>query len=196
MPDDPLPPHIRALHDVSAYPDGVRGEIALVQTHISYVFLIGDQVFKLKKPVDLGFVDFTTLQKRKFDCEEEVRLNQRGCPDGVYYGVVAIVRDGSSYRIVSEEETPRGEIVDYAVHMRRLPQDLMMDVLLEQDAVDFDMVGKVAGRLAQLHREAAANPEITAKGGIETHRGNWRDNLGHVRPFIGRTLSQKRFERI
>ena len=196
MPEDPLPPHIRALHDASAYPNRVRGDITLIQTHISYVFLVKAEVYKLKKPVDLGFVDFTTLEKRKFDCEEEVRLNQRGCPEGVYYGVVPITHDGASYRIVPEDETPKGEIVDYAVHMRRLPQDRMMDVLLEHDAVDFDMVGQVAGRLAQLHREAAATAEITAKGGVETHRANWRDNLGHVRPFVGRTLSQKRFNRI
>jgi uncharacterized protein len=193
--NDPLPPHVRALHDPAAYPTA-PSEIKLIQTHISYVFLLDDEVYKLKKPVDLGFVDFTTLEKRRFDCEEEVRLNQRGCPEGVYYGVVPVVRDDSDYRVLREEEEPRGEIVDYAVHMRRLPQDRMMDVLLEQDAVDFDMVGQVAGRLAQLHREAAAGPEIRAKGGTETHRANWRDNLSHVRNYIGRTLSQKRFDRI
>jgi aminoglycoside phosphotransferase family enzyme/predicted kinase len=196
MADDPLPPHVRALHDLSSYPEGTRGEITLVQTHISYVFLVGDEVFKLKKPVDLGFVDFTTLEKRRFDCEEEVRLNQRGCPEGVYYGVVPVVWDDAAFRVLGEGEAPRGETVDYAVHMRRLPQDRMMDVLLEQDAVDFDMVGQVAGRLAQLHREAATGREITEVGGVETHRANWHDNLAQTRPFIGRTLSQKRFDRI
>jgi hypothetical protein len=206
MVDDPLPPHVRALHQAAAYPRLVRGPIELIQTHISYVFLLDDEVYKLKKPVDLGFVDFTTLDKRKFDCEEEVRLNKRGCPEGVYRGVVPIVREAGAYRVLAEDDRltlrlPKGqrvdaEVVDYAVHMRRLPQDRMMDVLLEQDAVDFDMIGQVAGRLAQLHREAAAGPEIAAKGGTETHRINWRDNLGHVRPFIGRTLSQKRFDRI
>ena len=206
MPDDPLPPHVRALHQAAAYPGPVRGSIELIQTHISYVFLLDDEVYKLKKPVDLGFVDFTTLDKRKFDCEEEVRLNKRGCPEGVYYGVAPVVRQAGAYRVLAEDDplTLRpskgqrvaAEIVDYAVHMRRLPRDRMMDVLLEQDAVDFDMIGQVAGRLAELHREAAAGPEITAKGGTETHRINWRDNLAHVRPFIGRTLSQKRFDRI
>jgi len=196
MADDPLPPHVRALLQASAYPRRATGEVELIQTHISYVFLVDDEVFKLKKPVDLGFVDFTTLEKRKFDCEEEVRLNKRGCPEGVYYGVVPVVREAGTYRVLPEGESPQGEVVDYAVHMRRLPQDRMMDVLLEQDAVDFDMVGQVAGRLAQLHREAETGPEITRKGGVETHRANWHDNLGYVRPFIGRTLSQKRFDRI
>jgi aminoglycoside phosphotransferase family enzyme/predicted kinase len=214
VPDEALPPHIRALLQAAAYPGSVRGEITLVQTHISYVFLVDDEVFKLKKPVDLGFVDFTTLEKRRFDCEEEVRLNQRGCPEGVYHGVVPVVREGDTYRVLDEDdpltlrllkpalrnveggERVDIEVVDYAVHMGRLPQDRMMDVLLERDAVDFDMVGMVAGRLAELHREAAAGPEITAKGGVETHRTNWHDNLGYVRPYVGRTLSQKRFDRI
>ena len=196
MPEGSLPPHVRALKDASAYPQHVRGDIDLIQTHISYVFLVDDEVYKLKKPVNLGFVDFTTLERRKFDCEEEVRLNKRGCPEDVYYGVVPIIRDGASFRVLREVETPRGEVIDYAVHMRRLPQDRMMDVLLEQDAIDFDMVGQVAGRLAQLHREAAAGAEITARGGLETHRANWHDNLSHIRPFVGRTLSQKRFDRI
>ncbi len=196
MSPDPLPPHIRALHDASAYAKPITGAISLVQTHISYVFLVDDEVFKLKKPVDLGFVDFTTLEKRKFDCEEEVRLNQRGCPEGVYYGVVPIVFDAGSYSVVVGEASPAGEIVDYAVHMRRLPQDRMMDILLQKDAVDFDMIGGLAGRLAQLHREADAGPAITAKGGFENHRHNWHDSLDHIRPSVGRTLSQKRFDRI
>jgi aminoglycoside phosphotransferase family enzyme/predicted kinase len=196
MPDDPLTPHVRALHRASAYPRPVRGDIELIQTHISYVFLVDDEVYKLKKPVDLGFVDFTTLEKRKFDCEEEARLNQRGCPEGVYYGVVPVVRDGASFRVLREDDAAQGEIVDYAVHMRRLPQDRMMDVLLAQDAVDFDMIGQVAGRLAELHRQADAGPEAVARGGVEIHRANWRDNLSHIRPFVGRTLSQKRFDRI
>jgi aminoglycoside phosphotransferase family enzyme/predicted kinase len=196
MSDEVLPRHIQALQKPAAYPHPVRGEITLIQTHISYVFLVDDDVYKLKKPVDLGFVDFTTLEKRRFDCDEEVRLNQRGCPGGVYHGVVPVVREHDAFHVLDEGDVPRGEVVDYAVHMRRLPQDRMMDVLLAKDAVDFDMVGMVAGRLAELHREAAAGPEILAKGGVETHRANWRDNLGYVRPFVGRTLSQKRFDRI
>jgi aminoglycoside phosphotransferase family enzyme/predicted kinase len=196
MAEHPLPPHVRALRDAAPYPRPVRGKIELIQTHISYVFLLDDEVYKLKKPVDLGFVDFTTLEKRKFDCEEEVRLNKRGCPEGVYYGVVPVVHDNGSYRVLAEDEAVSGEVVDYAVHMRRLPQDRMMDVLLAQDAVDFDMVGQVAGRLGQLHREAAVSPEITTKGGIETLHKNWRDNFAEIRPFIGRTLSRKRFDRI
>ncbi|HWC29853.1 MAG TPA: AAA family ATPase [Dehalococcoidia bacterium] len=190
MPTETLPAHIRALRRKSAYPRPPR-EIKLIQTHISYVFLVDDEVYKLKKPVNLGFVDFTTLEKRLRDCRDEVRLNQRGCPGGVYLGVVPVTRDGESFRIDG-----KGEVVDYAVHMKRLPQDRMMDVLLEQDRVDFDMLGNVAARLADLHREAETGPAITSKGGLNTLKRNWQDSFDQLRPFIGRTLGKRRFERI
>jgi aminoglycoside phosphotransferase family enzyme/predicted kinase len=190
MPSEELPPHVRALRRKAAYPRPPR-EIRLIQTHISYVFLVDDEVYKLKKPVNLGFVDFTTLEKRLKDCRDEVRLNQRGCPGGVYLGVVAITRVGATYRIGGD-----GEVVDYAVHMKRLPQDRMMDVLLAQDRVDFDMLGSVAARLAELHRQAATGPAITRKGGFNTMRRNWLDSFEALRPYIGRTIGLRRFERV
>jgi aminoglycoside phosphotransferase family enzyme/predicted kinase len=163
-----------------------------VQTHVSYVFLAGDEVFKLKKPVDLGFCDFTTLEKRRLNSEAEVRLNRRGCPEGVYRGVVRVVRDARGrFRVGG-----RGEVVDYAVRMKRLPQNRMMDVMLARDEVDFDMIGRVAARLAELHRGAERGPRISRAGGYATQRRNWRENLDGAQAFIGRTLSQARYDRI
>ena len=186
-----LPAHIRALLRPGAYPYR-PSEIRLVQTHVSYVFLVDKEVFKLKKPVDLGFCDFTTLAKRRRNCEAEVRLNRRGCPEGVYRGVVRVVQDSRGrFRVGG-----RGDVVDYAVRMKRLPQDRMMDVLLEKDAVDFDMVGRVAARLAELHREAERGPRISRAGGYATQRRNWRENLDSAHGFIGRTLTEARYKRI
>src|SRR3989304_4589001 len=93
MPKEPFPEHVRGLLRKRAYPRPVRS-IELVQTHISYVFLGDDEVYKLKKAVDLGFVDFTTLAKRRAACEAEVRLNRRGCPGGVYLGGEPLTRAG------------------------------------------------------------------------------------------------------
>jgi aminoglycoside phosphotransferase family enzyme/predicted kinase len=188
---DTLPPHVRALLRAGAYPNR-PSQVRLVQTHVSYVFLAGDEVFKLKKAVDLGFCDFTTLEKRRRNCEAEVRLNRRGCPEGVYRGVVRVVQDSRGrFRVGG-----RGNVVDYAVRMKRLPQDRMMDVLLAQDAVDFDMIGRVAGRLAELHRDAERGPRISRAGGYATQRRNWRENLDTARQFTGRTLAPARYERI
>ena len=190
MASDALPDYVRALQRRSVYPRAVR-KIELIQTHISFVFLVDDEVYKLKKPVDLGFVDFRTLAQRHEACEKEVSLNRRGCPGGVYLGVEPITRDGDSYRVGGD-----GEPVEYAVHMKRLPAEGMMDALLARDAVDFDMIGRVAARLAELHDGAERGPEITRLGGFETMRGNWQESLDQIEPFVGRTLSRRRFERI
>jgi hypothetical protein len=190
-----LPEHVRGLLRKSAYPRRVR-DIELIQTHISYVFLVDDEVFKLKKAVNLGFVDFTTLAKRKEACEKEVRLNRRGCPGGVYIGVVPLTRRNGRYHVGGPSTGSGGEVFDYLVHMRRLPREQMMDRLLERGEVDFDMISRVAGRLAELHRGAERGEQIVAKGGFEQELRNWRENLMQLRPFAGRTLSRARLERI
>jgi aminoglycoside phosphotransferase family enzyme/predicted kinase len=185
-----LPAHIQALRRRSAYPHR-PARVELVQTHISYVFLLDDEVYKVKKAVDLGFVDFTTLAKRKQACEAEVRLNRRGSPEGVYHGVEAVRRgrDGQ-FRIGGE-----GETVDYAVHMKRLPEDRMMDRMLERGEVGFEMIGRVAGRVAELHATAETSAEIT-RIGEQAVAANWSETLEQIRAFAGNTLSRMRLQRI
>ena len=188
MPGEALPDYVEALRDAAAYPHS-PDDVELVQTHISYVFLAGDQVFKLKKPVDLGFANFTTLAQRREACEAEVRLNRRGCPGSIYIDVAPVTRDGDSYRIGGD-----GEVVDYAVHMKRLPAERMMDHLLERGEVGFDMIGRVAGRLTELHEGAERGAHISAIGGPEQHRADWIENIEQIQPFIGRSLDASTFE--
>jgi aminoglycoside phosphotransferase family enzyme/predicted kinase len=186
-PESQLPPHVRAF-----LRDGVRDEHPqLVQTHISYVLLMSDEVYKLKKPVNLGFANFSTLEDRRAACEAEMRLNLRGCPGGVYLGVVAVTRRGDGYEFGGD-----GEVVDYAVHMKRLPRDGMMDLMLERGEVDLDRVGRVAARMAALHNAADRGPEVTKAGGVSTFAGNWRELLAEVREAVGTTSSLRRLERI
>ncbi|MPZ50211.1 MAG: AAA family ATPase [Dehalococcoidia bacterium] len=173
-----------------AYPHAVSN-IELIQTHISYVFLAGDQVYKLKKPVDLGFLDFSTLEKRREACEAESRLNQRGCPGGVYVGVEQLKQHHGAFRIGGE-----GETVDYLVHMKRLPRERMMDRMLERGEVDFEMIARVAARLAELHRSAERGEKIAELGGFGQQVRNWRENLMQLHPLVGRTLGGARLERI
>jgi aminoglycoside phosphotransferase family enzyme/predicted kinase len=190
MAGEALPDYVRALLRKAAYPK-LPASIELIQTHISWVFLTETEVFKLKKPVDLGFVNFTTLARRKQACEAEVRLNRRGCPEGVYLGVETLrLRDGA-YHIGGE-----GEVVDYVVHMKRLPEERMMDRLLARGEVDFEMVGRLAARVAALHASAETGPEITQGGGTATLARNWRDNLDTMQAFVGRTLGRRRCDRI
>src|SRR4030043_111496 len=143
-----LPELVQALLDPKVYAEPPpRGE--LVQTQISYVFCAGDYVYKIKKPVDMGFLDYTTLEKRLYYCRKEVELNRRLCAD-TYLGVVSVTKDSGRFVIGG-----KGEAIEYAVKMRRLPQDAMMDVLLKQHKVTPEMGDKVAGIIADFHKKGA-----------------------------------------
>jgi uncharacterized protein len=180
---------VRALLDPDAYSPPASA-VELVQTHISYVLLAGQDVYKVKKPVNFGFLDFSTLAKRRHFCEEEVRLNQRGCPS-IYLGVVPITRDASGYKLGGG-----GDVVDYAVHMRRLPAEGMMDGLLARGELTHAMVGRLAARLADFHAKAETSEAITRIGGFAGHTRHWQENFEQTRPFVGRTIPAARQRRI
>ena len=137
-----LPPLVQALLTPEAYPHR-PGEIELVQTQMSFIFLAGDYVYKVKKAVDLGYLDYTTLEKRNYFCHQEVMLNRRLCPE-VYLGVAQIAEEEG--RIVAEG---KGEAMEYAVKMRRLPQERTMDNLLRRNQVSEEMVARVAVKMAE-----------------------------------------------
>jgi len=158
MPE--LPELVQALLEPQAYPQPPQ-RVELVQTQISYVFLADDLVYKVKKPVDFGFLDYTTIEKRRAMCVKEVELNRRLCPNA-YLGVVPVTRDAG--RTVVDGS---GDVQEYAVRMKRLPQDRMMDVLLPKGEVTPDMVRKVAERLAGFHGQAATGEAISEYGSLD-----------------------------
>ena len=185
----PLTKLIEALRDRRAYAHLPKTVIVL-QTHISVVFVADELVFKIKKPVDFGFLDFSTLEKRKYYCEEEVRLNARLCPD-VYLGVVPITDDGTRIAVGG-----KGSTIEYAVRMRRLPQDSMMDVLLEAGQVTPDDIGRIADILVPFYRGARTGPEIDRYGTVAVIGLNCDENFNQTRPYIGRTLSPEYFQTV
>ncbi len=119
----------------------------LMVTHISWVLLGKEFVYKIKRPAKFSFLDFTTLERRKLFCEEEVRLNKRLSPD-VYLDVVPVtlVKNGTVAL------GGGGRTIDYAVKMRKLPNERRMDVLLEQGKVDVSHISKIAGMIADFHK--------------------------------------------
>src|SRR5215208_3718037 len=129
--------------------------VELVETHISWVFLSGKRVVKVKKPVDYGFVDHATLASRRRSCEDEVRLNRR-LTDGVYLGVVPIVRDRSSHRVALTED-PTHTPVEWATLMRRLPAGGMLDALLAAGTVVPHLGDRLGDRLVPFHRDGAVS---------------------------------------
>ena len=134
-PDEVLPEYVRALLRPDAYPSPPP-DVELRQTHVSYVFLAGDVVYKTKKPVDFGFIDQVAPERREAFCHAEVRLNRRLAPD-VYLGVGPIVRhpDGRIAVLPAGEPPPAGaEVVEWCVQMRRLPDDRTLRELLPAGA--------------------------------------------------------------
>jgi len=185
----PLPELVQALLDPKAYPEAPQG-IELMQTQMSFVFLTDDHVYKVKKPVNLGYLDYTTLDKRRFYCQREVELNRRLCPS-VYLGVVPIIRDKDNIFIGG-----RGEGMEYAVKMRRLPQEAMMDVLLDRNQVSSEMVGGVAEELAGFHQKAETSASISTFGDLDTVIQNTEENFTQTEKYIGNTISQGRYQHI
>jgi aminoglycoside phosphotransferase family enzyme len=183
-----LPELIQALLNPKAYPDPTP-QVELVQTQISYVLLAGEYVYKIKKPVDMGFLDYTTLEKRLFFCKREVELNQRLCKN-TYLGVVPITKE-KGYIVGG-----KGEVLEYAVKMRRLPQDAMMDVLLQQNKVTPAMVEKVARILVDFHQKAAISEEITRLGGINAVIQNTLENFAQTGKYFGVIIEPETYQRI
>jgi aminoglycoside phosphotransferase family enzyme len=184
-----LPELIQKLLDPEAYPSPIK-EIELMQTQMSFVFLGNEYVYKVKKPVNLGYLDYSTLEKRRFFCQREVELNQRLCPDA-YLGVVPITRQRGEVFMEG-----KGKAVEYAVKMRRLPKEAMMDVLLAADKVSQKMVTEVAKKMAEFHQRAETSASISAFGNLDTIVENTEENFSQTDKYIGRTISREGYERI
>lgn len=163
--------------------DLTRRVQALEETHISLVFLDAEDVYKVKKPVDLGFLDFSTLARRHDACEAEVRLNRRLAP-GVYLGVVPVTRDRRGEHRLGGD----GEVVDWAVHMRRLPAGRRADHLLGAGRLDTDDVDRIARHVADFHHRARSDGETARFGTVEAIRYNVRENFRQTRESVDEHL--------
>jgi len=179
---------VEALMKPGAY-DEDPGHIELAQTHISFVFLTRNFVYKVKKAVDLGFLDFTTLEKRRFFCEKELELNRRLC-EGMYLEVVPINRS----KVIKIKG--KGETVEYAVKMKRIPQEKMLSTLLEKNKVDNELIGRIAKIIAEFHSKAETNRRISEFGSLAIIETNWEENFDQTKEFVGTTISTTDFKLI
>ena len=154
----PMEPFVEALSHPAAYPD-TTSALEVVETHISWIFLTDRWAYKVKKPLNLGFLDFSTLQKRHHYCLEELRLNRRLCPD-IYHSVVPIVRQEGIYRIEGHE----GEIIDYAVKMLRFDRSMELDRMLARHLLTTEHIDRLSGIIAAFHSSLAPAPPHTPFG--------------------------------
>jgi len=180
---------ITALSSPNAFPYPVA-EVRICQTHLSVVFLAGDFVYKVKKPVHFDFVDFGTLESREHFCREEVRLNRRLAPD-VYLDVVPISQVGSEIRIEGE-----GIPIEWAVKMRRLPDEASLKHHLLHGDVDRQTVVTLAQRVARFHANAPGGPSLAEFGRFDLVAGNARENIAALTPFVDRVISPPVLKRL
>lgn len=138
----------RFLSESRAYPDAPE-PVSVVETHMSYVFLAGDRVYKLKKPARFPFLDFSTIAARERNCREEARLNRRLAPD-VYLGVVPLTFDATRGLALDGD----GAVVDWLVEMRRLPQEAMLDRLIRDGRLTQARIEALCDTLADFYRRA------------------------------------------
>jgi aminoglycoside phosphotransferase family enzyme/predicted kinase len=156
---------------------------AVVETHISVIVFVGDRAYKLKKPVDLGFLDFSTVAARREACHRETDLNRRLAPD-VYLGVADVIG-------------PEGETVDHLVVMRRMPSDRRLTTLVvEGDPAVPDHLRALARLLADFHSGAERSPTIDLAARPDAVLANWQQSFDQMRPFVGSVLDADVTQRI
>ena len=178
---------LKDLQRPDAYPAPRPTTVRLVTTHISWVFITDHEVWKLKRPVDYGFVDYTTLERRRHFCHEEVRVNNRLAP-GVYLDVVPVRLDRGRHAFTSD-----GTVVDFAVRMRRLPETANAERLLRDGHLTDDLLARLAARLAAFYAGAPADASL---GSLDILRANVEENFEQVRPFVGRLVPRETFETV
>ena len=184
----------------------IAGQVEILQTHASAVLLAGDRAYKLKKPNDFGFFDYSTPALRRHFCGEEVRLNARLAPR-VYLGVAPVVALASgAFRFASPrsadalpqpgDELDGGRVADYAVVMVRLPEEATLEARIWTGNVRPELLAAVAERVAAFHAASRTGDDIARFGSVEVIQHNWDENFEQMAPYIGRALDAATFDRI
>lgn len=175
------------LQDPGLLPDSTE-KVSIVQTHISMVFVADEFVYKVKKPVNFGFLDFSTLEKRRYYCYQEVKLNRR-LSRGLYIDVLPITFDGKTYSM----RGGNGQVVEYAVKMKRIPDEMLMKSLFERGKLTRGHIRRIAQVIVRFHQNALRSKEIDQFGESEKFRVNTDENFEQVRNYIGVTIQEKDF---
>ncbi|NEQ45562.1 MAG: AAA family ATPase [Leptolyngbya sp. SIOISBB] len=188
MANASLPPLIEQMLQPEFYPHDVQTPIQLMQTHVSYVLLTGEFAYKVKKPVDFGFLNYATLEKRQHFCEEELRLNQRAAAP-LYLETVSIAQQGDRYVLGDA-----GEIVEYAVKMQQFPQSTLLSHLFEQGDLTEDLLRQLAEAISDFHLQAETNDYIRNFGTVANVRQSIDENYEQTAGFIGGPQTQQQFD--
>ena len=176
----------KAMSRPDFYPHAVNA-IEQRETAISKVFLTGDFAYKIKKFVNLEYLDFATLASRKHFCEQEIFLNLRLAPD-VYLSVLPITFKNGQYRLAGS-----GTPIEYAVKMRQLPENFSMRSLMRRGKLGSDSIDALALALAKFYRKGASSKKIDIIGSWQTVWSNCEENFSQVEPFVGEIIDERKF---
>ena len=155
----------------------------ITETHLSVVAFVGDRAYKAKKSVDLGFVDFTSVEARRVACEREVALNRRLAPD-VYLGVATL-------------HDVDGSVAEHLVVMRRMPPERRLSTLVtDGDPRVADQLRRLARQLAAFHAAADRSPEIAAAGSVDAVAANWEESFTQLDPLVGDLVDGEVHDRV
>ncbi|MBD1861596.1 MULTISPECIES: AAA family ATPase [Trichocoleus] len=188
MTDTSLPPFIQQMLEPGFYPHPVVEPIQLIQTHVSYVLLTGDYAYKAKKPVNFGFLDFDTLEKRHHFCEEELRLNQRGAAE-LYIEILPLTQSGDRYTLGGS-----GAPVEYVIKMRQFPQETLFTNLFDRGELTATRLVELAQELASFHAKAASSDYIRSFGEVDQIRVAIDENYDQTQGYVGGPQTQQQLD--
>ena len=183
------PKLVESMMKPEFYPH-IPGSVELIQTHISFIFIAGDLVYKVKKAVDFGFLDFTTLEKRRFYSGEELRLNKRFSPD-VYLDILPISEINRSL-ILGDTSN----VVEYTLKLKRINEDQMLYKLLEAGMVTKDDMERVGKHLSGIYRSIPGDEKSRSFGKLDVISTNVVENFDQTRKYIGGPVSREAFNAI
>ncbi|MFH1101419.1 MAG: AAA family ATPase [Methanobacteriota archaeon] len=163
-------------------------KVRVIQTHISFVALTGSYAYKVKKPVNFGFLDFSTLEKRKYFCEEELRLNRRLCPD-VYLDVLPVTSEDDTLRL-----NGKGTVVDYALKMNEFPQENIMTNLLQKGRITEETIEHICSILVDFYAKEKRSPEIDEYGKLAAVKQNIDENFKQTTSVVDVTIPNKTYQ--
>ncbi len=176
------------LKKPETYTDQIVYEIGHIQTHISHVFLTGKFAYKIKKPVNFGFLDFSTLKKRKFYCEKELELNRRLSPE-IYLEVIALTEKNGNI-----EFNGKWNVIEYAVKMKQIPQKYIMTNLIKEKKIDKKTITDIAEILNKFYNEAGTDSYINSFGSMNAIKKNTDENFEQTKEFIHKTITKQQHD--
>ncbi len=180
---------IEKMQQSEFYPHPTSQAIELIQTHISYVFLTGEYAYKIKKAVNFGFLDFSSLDKRKKYLEAEITLNKEIAPE-LYLEVIPITKTGD--RLVLDGD---GEIVEYVSKMRQFPQEDLFSNLFKSGKLTLEHIEQLGKTVAQFHKQAKTSDRITSFGTINNIKAAFDENYQQTIGYIGIVQSQQQYNK-